>query len=438
MAVTATTTYTQPVRTKTPLNSAQKKGFLAAYAGWTLDGMDAFIYGLVLVPALRELLPASGIEATQVNIGIWGSILFAMFLGGWGLSMFWGMIGDRIGRVRALALTIVAYSLFTLLCGLVSNVYQLAILRILCGFGLGGEQPVGSTFVAESLPEDRRVKFAGYLHTGYYVGFLLASIANYTIGANYGWRWMFAFGGLPALFVGWIMSNVKESHKFEEMKKTKKPSIIQAFGGLFTSKYKNRTIVMSLVYLVSIIGQWAGSIYVPTAITQIALRQGAAAADAARTASWGGAVLAIGTVIGCLCAPILAERYGRRLAMGMFMSLLTVTTAVAFGWAFFIMGPNALPIFFFMTLLLGLAGANFAMYTLWLPELFETSSRGSGMGFISSIGRFVGVGMVFLIAAGVNHYGNIGTPIALTSFVLFAGLFLLPFTVETRGQPLPR
>jgi MFS family permease len=438
MAVTATTTYTQPVPTKTPLNSAQKKGFLAAYAGWTLDGMDAFIYGLVLVPALRELLPLSGIEATQVNIGIWGSILFAMFLGGWGLSMFWGMIGDRIGRVRALALTIVAYSVFTLLCGLVTNVYQLAILRILCGFGLGGEQPVGSTFVAESLPEDRRVKFAGYLHTGYYVGFLLASIANYTIGANFGWRWMFAFGGVPALFVGWIMSNVKESHKFEEMRKTKKPSIIQAFGGLFTSKYKNRTIVMSLVYLVSIIGQWAGSIYVPTALTQIALRQGAAAADAARIASWGGGVLAIGTVIGCLLAPILAERYGRRVAMGLFMSLLTVTTAVSFGWAFFVMGPNAVPIFFAMTLLLGLAGANFAMYTLWLPELFETSSRGSGMGFISSIGRFVGVGMVFLIAAGVNHFGNIGTPIALTSIILFLGLFLLPFTVETKGQPLPR
>jgi MFS family permease len=438
MAVTVPATHTQPVRTKTPLTTNQKKGFIAAYAGWTLDGMDAFIYGLVLVPALRELLPMSGIQATQVNIGIWGSILFAMFLAGWGLSMFWGMIGDRIGRVRALALTIVAYSIFTLMCGLVTSVYQLAILRILCGFGLGGEQPVGSTFVAESLPEDRRVKFAGYLHTGYYVGFLLASIANYTIGANFGWRWMFAFGGLPALFVGWIMSNVKESHRFEEMKKTKKPSIIQAFGGLFTSKYKNRTIVMSLVYLVSIIGQWAGSIYVPTAITQIAMREGAIAADAARIASWGGAVLAIGTVLGCLCAPILAEKYGRRVAMAIFMSLLTVTTAVAFGWAFFIMGPNALPVFFAMTFFLGLAGANFAMYTLWLPELFETSSRGSGMGFISSIGRFAGVGMVFLIAAGVNHFGNIGTPIALTSFVLFAGLFLLPFTVETKGQPLPR
>jgi hypothetical protein len=113
-----------------------------------------------------------------------------------------------------------------------------------------------------------------------------------------------------------------------------------------------------------------------------------------------------------------------------------VTTGVAFGWAFFLT-VNALRTFFVMTFLLGLAGANFAMYTLWLPELYPTSCRGSGMGFISSIGRFVGVGMVFLIAAGVNHFGNIGTPIALTSIILFLGLFLLPFATETRGQPLP-
>jgi MFS family permease len=317
MAVTVPTT--QPARTKTPLTSNQKKGFLAAYAGWTLDGMDGFIYALVLVPALRELLPASGIEATTANIGAWGGRLFAMFLLGWGLSMVWGVVGDRIGRVRALALTILMYSLFTLLCGLVTNIWQLMVLRVLCGVGLGGEQPVGSTFVAEALPVDRRVRAAGLLHTGYYAGFLLASIANYFIGANYGWRWMFAFGGLPAIFVGWIMSSVKESHKFEDMKKTAKPTMRESFGALFTPKYKKRTIVMSLIYLVSIIGQWSGSIYVPTAITQIALREGSTAMDAARLASYSGMVLAIGTVIGCLLAPILAEKYGRKVTMGLFM-----------------------------------------------------------------------------------------------------------------------
>jgi MFS family permease len=426
--------------TRTPLTTNQKRGFFAAYGGWTLDGMDAFIYALVLVPALTELLPASGIAATPVNIGFYGSILFAMFLLGWGLSMVWGPIGDRIGRVRALMLTILAYSLFTFMCGLVSNIWQLAVLRVLCGIGLGGEQPIGSTFVAEELPEDRRKMAAGILHTGYYMGFLLASIANYYIGANYGWRWMFFFGGLPALFIAFIRWGVKESRMWHEEFGTgrkERPKMSQAFGTLFSPVYKSRTTVMSMIYTVSIIGQWAGSIYVPTAISQIALRQGMLAPDAARLASRGAMVLAIGTVIGCLLAPILAERFGRRKAMGMFMALLAVTTAVSFGYVFY-MEMNALQTFFICVFFLGLAGANFAMYTLWLPEQFDTSCRASGMGFISSIGRFVGVGMIFLVAAGVNFFGSIGTPIALTSIVIFLGLFLLPFAVETRGKPLPR
>ena len=428
-------------RTRTPLTSNQKRGFFAAYGGWTLDGMDAFIYALVLVPALTELLPASGIAATPVNIGFYGSILFAMFLLGWGLSMVWGPIGDRIGRVRALMLTILAYSLFTFMCGLVTNIWQLAFLRVLCGIGLGGEQPIGSTFVAEELPEDRRKMAAGVLHTGYYMGFLLASIANFYIGATYGWRWMFFFGGLPALFISFIRWGVKESRLWDEQYGTgarkERPKMSEAFGTLFSSKYKSRTTVMSMVYTVSIIGQWAGSIYVPTAITQLALRSGMLPPDAARLASRGAMVLAIGTVVGCLLAPILAERFGRRKAMGMFMSLLCVMTAVSFGYVFYL-PVDALQTFFICVFFLGLAGANFAMYTLWLPEQFDTSCRASGMGFISSIGRFVGVGMIFLIAAGVNYFGSIGTPIALTSIIIFFGLFLLPFTAETRGQPLPR
>ena len=434
MAITATAAPTRSV-----LTTNQKRGFLAAYGGWTLDGMDAFIYALVLVPALTELLPASGIAATPVTIGFWGSILFAMFLLGWGFSMVWGPIGDHIGRVRALMLTIFAYSLFTFMCGLVTNIWQLAVLRILCGIGLGGEQPIGSTFVAEELPEDRRKMAAGILHTGYYVGFFLASVANYFIGATYGWRWMFIFGGVPALFIFFIRWGVKESRLWHEQfggEQKKRPTMTQAFATLFSGPYKNRTTVMSLVYLVSIIGQWAGSIYVPTAITQIALREGVIAADAARIASRGSMVLAVGTMIGCLLAPILAERFGRKLTMGVYMTLLCVTTATAFGYVFYLQ-ENALQTFFIFVFLLGLAGANFAMYTLWLPELYPTGSRASAMGFISSIGRFIGVGMIFLVAAGVNYFGSIGTPIALTSIVIFLGLFLLPFTVETKGKPLP-
>src|ERR1051325_10944134 len=295
MALSAATAATH-VKTKTKLNANQIKGFWAAWGGWTLDGMDAFIYALVLVPALNELLPRSGVPLTQGSGGYAGSVLQALFLLGWGLSMAWGPIADRFGRVKALMATILFYSVFTFLCGVVTNIWQLAVLRVLCGIGLGGEQPMGGTFVAEEWPEDRRKMGAGYMHTGYYFGFFLAALANFFIGANFGWRWMFVLGGAPALLVGWIQSGVREPETWRKQAAEKhRPKLSEAFNALFSAEYKRRTIVNSGLFLVSIIGLWAGSIYVPTAVTQIAVREGHTAPDAARLASYGSAMLAIGT-----------------------------------------------------------------------------------------------------------------------------------------------
>jgi MFS family permease len=422
--------------TRTALNSNQIKGFWAAWGGWTLDGMDAFIYALVLVPALTELLPRSGVQASPGNIGYYGSVLQALFLLGWGLSMAWGPIADRFGRVRALMLTILFYSIFTFMCGVVTNIWQLAVLRVLCGIGLGGEQPMGGTFVAEEWPEDRRKMGAGYMHTGYYFGFFLAALANYYIGANYGWRWMFVLGGAPALLVGWIQSGVREPKTWQEKAGgARRPGLFEAFAELFSPAYRKRTIINSLLFTVSIVGLWAGSIYVPTAVTQIARADGYSAADAARMASYGSMVLSIATIAGCLMAPWMAERFGRRLAMALYFIALGVAVAIAFGYVFY--QPSALTAFFVLIFFLGIGGANFALYTLWLPEQYATSCRASAIAFVSSVGRFVGVAMVFLVGAAIQRYGSLGVPVAATAVVFIAGLVILPWAVETRGQALP-
>src|SRR5437667_9609116 len=425
--------------TRTKLNPNQIKGFWAAWGGWTLDGMDAFIYALVLVPALTELLPRSGVTVTQGNVGYYGSVLQALFLLGWGLSMFWGPIADRFGRVRALILTILFYSVFTFLCGVVTNIWQLAVLRVLCGIGLGGEQPMGGTFVAEEWPEDRRKMGAGYMHTGYYFGFFLAALANYFIGARFGWRWMFALGGTPALLVGYIRRGVRESAAWRQKLSDPKrrPAMSQAFLELFSPTYMVRTIIMSVLFLTSIIGLWAGSIYVPTAVTQIARREGNAAADAARLAAYGTGVLSIGTILGCVVLPVIAERLGRRLTMGLYFALMGVSVAVAFGYVFYVT-PHALPWFFVLVFFLGGGGANLAMYTLWIPEQYTPECRASAMPFVSSSGRFVGCAMVFLVGAGIAYFGSLGTPVALTSIAFALGLLFVPFGLETRGRPLPR
>jgi len=434
--VTGAAAISQP---RVRLTSNQKRGFLAAWGGWALDGMDSFIYALVLVPALTELLPASGIQATPANIGFYGSILFALFLFGWGTSMIWGPIGDRIGRVRALMLTILAYSLFTFLCGLVTNIWQLAVLRVLCGIGIGGEQPVGATYIAEELDERTRKMGAGLMHTGYYFGFFFAAVANYFIGANYGWRWMFVFGGLPALMIFFIRYGVHESKKWQEKfgeAEHKRPTMAQAFGALFTARYKRDTVVMSGLFLVSIILLWAGSIYVPTAVTQLSTRAGLSAPDAARMASYASVVLAIGTIIGCVLVPLFVERIGRRATMALFYTMLGVSAAIGFGYVFYLT-ENALTWFFVLVFFMGLGGANFAGFTVWLPELYTTDCRASAIGFISSVGRFVGVALVFVLGAGIASYGSLGVPVAVVAMAFVFGLLLLPLARETKGQPLP-
>jgi MFS family permease len=423
---------------KTPLTRNQLRGFWAAWAGWALDGMDSFIYALVLVPALTELLPRSGMPATPGNIGFYGGVLFALFLVGWGLSMIWGPLADRFGRVRTLMATILCYSAFTFLGAVATSVWQLAIFRLLAGVGIGGEWSMGGTFVAEEWPEDRRKRGAGYMHTGYYFGFFLAAIANSVVGARYGWRVMFAVGGTPAILVGFIRYGVHESARWKTraIDEHKRPRLSDAFLALFSPEYTRRTILNSVYLLVSIVGLWAGSVYVPASVTQIAVRQGFSAADAARLASYGTMLLSIGTILGCIVLPPLAEALGRRATLGVYFAIMFLAIAVGFGYVFYLPG-NALPWFFAVLFVLGVGGANFAMYTLWLPEQYSTECRASAFAFATSVGRFAGAGITFLVGAGVSHFHTIGTPVALTSLAFLIGILLLPFGEETRGQPLP-
>src|SRR5215472_15360679 len=112
-------------------------------------------------------------------------------------------------------LTILCYSLFTFLSALATRVWQLALFRLLAGVGIGGEWSMGGTFVAEEWPEERREMGAGLMHTGYYFGIFLAALANYLIGSRYGWRAMFALGGVPAVLVSFIRYGVQESQRWE-------------------------------------------------------------------------------------------------------------------------------------------------------------------------------------------------------------------------------
>jgi MFS family permease len=415
-----------------PLTAQQVRGFWAAWAGWTLDGMDSFIFALVLAPALTELLPKSGMDGSAGHVVFAGSVLFAVILAGWGTSLIWGPLADRWGRTRTLAAAVACYAVFTAAAALAQNVWQLGVFRFLAGVGIGGEWALAGTYVAEVWPESRRKMGAGYLQTGYYAGFFLAAALNYTVGAAYGWRAMFLCGGAPMLLALYMLSKVHESDRWARAASSKPANPLRK---IFAGPYRRRTVLNAGLVTVSIIGLWAGAVYEPSAIVTLAKQAGHSALEATRLASFGTGLLSVGTVLGCLVAPVMAERVGRRWALGGYFIGMAVCIWASFGRAFYV--PDGLALFVGSLFFLGFFGGNFALYSLWLPEQYPTAIRATAFAFVTSFGRFVGAGVNFLIGAGVHSYGSVGMPVAATAAAFVLGVLLLPWCLETRGSDLP-
>jgi MFS family permease len=403
-----------------------------------MDGMDSFIYSLVLVPALTELLPRSGIPATPANVGYYGGLFFTLFLIGYGTALVWGPIADRFGRVRTMMFSILCFSLFTLLAAFATGIWSLAVFRFMAGVGIGGEWSIGASLVSEDWPEERRTMGAALMHTGYYIGFFLAGIANIFIGSHYGWRAMFALGGVPALLIGLIRNNVHEPERWESKVQElgAKFTMHRAFLKLFSPQYRKRTIVNSLYLIVSLAGLWAGSVYAPTAMTYIAQRTGHTAMESARLASYSTALLGVTTVLGALIVPFLADWLGRRATLAIFYVIMMFAIWLAFARVFY-MQQNAVAWFLVSSALLGLGGANFIVYSFWLPEQYGTECRASAFAFITNLGRFFAAGFTFLVGAGIRHFQTFGIPVAMIALAFVVGLALVPLGEETKGQQLP-
>jgi MFS family permease len=421
--------------THTKLTRQQITGFWGAWCGWTLDGMDSVIYALVLSPALTELLPKSGIKATPANVVSAGTTLFALFLVGWGLSLIWGPIADKFGRSRVLAATIFVYAVFTGAAALSQTVWQLGLFRLLAGIGIGGEWALAGTYVAEAWPEDRRKMGAGYLQTGYYAGFFLASALNYTVAARYGWRAMFWCGLTPVIVAFIVFLRVKEPERWQQKAKVKATGGLSSLRKVFSPPYTRRTLVNTVLLASAICGLWAAAVYAPTAIITLAKHAGRSQPEAVRIASLGMGLLSLGTILGCLAVPPLAERFGRKRTLAFYFLGMAACILLSFGWAFYL--PQGLVPFIAVLFFLGFFGGNFAIFSLWLPEQYGTTVRATAFAFTTSFGRFFTAGVNFGLGALIIRMGTLGKPVAFTAIAFGIGLLVIPFGEETRGKVLP-
>ena len=185
----------------------------------------------------------------------------------------------------------------------------------------------------------------------------------------------------------------------------------------------------------AICGLWAAAVYAPTAIIDLAKRAGMLRPQAVRMSSIGMGLLSIGTILGCLAVPPLAERFGRKRTLTLYFVGMAACILLSFSWAFYL--SEGLRPFIAVLFFLGFFGGNFAVFSLWLPEQYGTAVRATAFAFTTSFGRFIAAGVNFAVAALISRMGTLGKPVAFTAVAFGIGLLVIPFAVETRGEVLP-
>ncbi len=236
------------------LSPQQWKSGVAAWLGWLFDGLDMHLYVLVAAPFVAELLGAASDKDPQV--GYYSSWIQAAFLIGWALGGgFFGRIGDRMGRSRALMLTIITYALFTGLSFFAQTWWQLLIFRFLAALGIGGEWAVGASLLSETWPRRWRPWMAAVLQTGVNLGVMLAGLANFLL-AEYPNRSVFLVGVLPAFLVLWIRRAVPEPEEWH-VAMQHSGHAGPGFVELFRGSIRRTTVLTLLVCALALTAHWA-------------------------------------------------------------------------------------------------------------------------------------------------------------------------------------
>lgn len=409
------------------------RAFWAAWSGWMLDGFDGGLYIFVLVPALIDLLRSGGLEPTKANIAQYGGYLFSIFMLGWACSMFWGWLADRIGRIKVMCLTILMYSVATALCGVAWSLASFAVFRFLAGFGVGGEWAAGTPMLQESVPERMRIRLASWLHTATPIGGLLAVSASFLVPVI-GWRGVFLLGVLPALLTVWLRRSVPEPKVWRQgVARTG----VAGGGSLFRGPQARTTWAAAGMMACIIFGLWSCTFWAPTLIISKLTAAGTPMAVAQRTASFSGLLLNGGTLVACGLMPWIATLIGpRRRAAAIFFIGSLVSVIAAYVLAAVVM--DSVTLFIWLLPPLGFfTNGVFALFTLWLPELFPTTQRSFGAGFAFSLGRVLGAIGPTLVGFVVAITGSYPLAITAMSAIYLVGLPAIALAPETAGRPLP-
>jgi MFS family permease len=428
------------------LDRTQWNTLLASNLGWMFDGFEAYALILTVGVALHQLLDPSQFA----QIPAYAGAIIATTLCGWALGgILAGVLADYIGRKRTMILAILVYSVMTGLSALAWNWESFAVMRFLVGLAIGSEWVTGTAMTAEVWPDHARGRGIGLFQSGFGIGFFLASLVWLFVGATGpgAWRTMYVIGVLPALLTLWIRRAIPESSLWERANERRKAALqhMRAVGGsvghdraltrftlaeLFANPaIRRRTVIAFLMATASAVGFWGISTWVPPYVGSVAAKAGLAAPQ---WASLAGKAYNVGSVIGYVGFGFLADAFGRKPVTLFFFAMALLLTPVMFLWT------HDLNLLLVAGGLLGLfASGQFTWMSTWLPELFPTQLRATGVGLIFNGPRILAAIGVFIAGALIVYFGGYGNAAMMVATVYVLGLAAGPFLPETRGKPLP-
>jgi MFS family permease len=476
---------------------------VVAALGWLFDTMDQQLFVLARPAAMKDLVPEIKDEtpaARAARQGAAGDVATSVFIAGWAMGgLFFGMLGDRIGRAKTMLITILVYSCCTGLSALSRGVYDFAFYRFLTGLGVGGEFAVGVALVAEVMPASARTGALGLLQALSALGNITAALINLGLGlameeglVQSPWRIMFLIGALPALLALVIRWGLKEPEQWQRAShEGVMGKQLGSYAELFRDpRWRKHAILGLLLGMSGIIGLWSVGFFVPDLIRDVQ-RKGVASevyrgkmAEAQQTgdrelesrwatilehekegktfpadlkglqqttepiiggrlsrwSSYTSLMINIGAFFGIYGFSVLAQRIGRKMSFVISLTAALVSTVVVLWflqdfWQIFVM----VPIMGFCQLSL------FGGYAIYFPELFPTRLRSTGTSFCYNVGRFVAA-LGPLVKTALEDFFRQFSDDRVQSIryagvtmcaVFLIGFFVLPFLPETKGKPLP-
>ncbi len=436
--------------------------FAMATCAWMFDCLDQQLFILARNNAVTALAP-------DLDPKEWGGYATAIFIAGWALGgLIFGAVGDRIGRAKALAITVFLYSISTGLSALSRDIWEFFAYRLLTGLGVGGVFGLAVALVSDSLPEHVRSKALSWLQALSAVGNVTAgmiSVAFAKVDPNISWKYLFLIGATPAFLCIFIMVRLREPEKWVQAKKAS-----QEVGGKAMGSYKSlfgdprwakHALLGMILCVAGVVGLWGVGFFSPELVGSAldkSLREEGLEGEALRTAKtqWTAYSLIIqniGAFLGMLAFGRLAQSVGRKTAF-------YIATFAAMGATIFFFQCFKTRADIWMSGVMGFAQLSLmAGYAIYLPELFPTRLRSTGTSFCYNVGRFIAATGPFTL--GYLHAKLSTAAVArlpetadlamqasakldafrfaaccLSSIYLVA-LFVLPMLPETKGQPLP-